>query len=178
MDMASEMTAPVGRRVRDIVREVVGDVASEELPLVDGLFRFDDVTVVRRLSGRSGRREPLGFGWGEVAVLVTPIVWLTVDQAAKKVGDVIAEGAVQRAMAVARGVFRRRPAAVTVAPLTREQIGQVHEQVLQAARDRRISERRATEIADAVVARLVLAEAGGPPEGPDTQADDGTPDQG
>ncbi|MFF8596662.1 hypothetical protein ACF061_35630 [Streptomyces sp. NPDC015220] len=178
MDMGSGMGTPVGRRVRDVVREVVGDVASDELPLVDGLFRFDDVTVVRRLSGRSRRREPLGFGWGEVAVLVTPVVWLTVDQTAKRVSDVIAEGTVRRTMDALRGVLRRRPAPVTVPPLTREQMWQVREQVLQAADERGLSERRAREIADAVVARLVLAEAGDPPRGPDASDDGSAPGEG
>ncbi|WP_405592817.1 hypothetical protein [Streptomyces sp. NBC_01092] len=171
------MTAPVGRSVRDVVREVVGDVASDELPLVDGLFQFDDGTVVRRLRGRGRRREPLGFGWGEIAILVTPVVWLTVDQAARRFSDVIAEGVVQRIMAGLRGVLRRRPAPVVVPPLTREQLGQVREQVLQAATERGLSERRAKEIADAVVARLVLAEAGDPPQQPDNPAGGSTPGQ-
>ncbi|MFE0250515.1 hypothetical protein [Streptomyces sp. NPDC059010] len=161
--------------MRDIVRDVVADVAVDELPLVDGLFRFDDATVVRRLSGRGRRREPLGFGWGEVMVLVTPVVWLTVDQAARRAADVIVEGSAQRTTAALRRVFRRRPAPVAVPPLTREQLAQVREQVLEAAGERGISERRAKEIADAVVARLALAGASDPPQEPDPPADGGAP---
>ncbi|WP_327691267.1 hypothetical protein OG870_21020 [Streptomyces sp. NBC_00461] len=164
--------------MRDVVREVVADVASDELPLVDGLFRFDDRTAVRRLSGRGRRREPLGFGWGEVAVLVTPVVWLTVDQVAKRFGEVIAEDAVQGTRAVAHRVFRRPPAPVVIPPLTREQMGQVRERVLQAAGERGISERRAKEIADAVVARLVLADTSDPPRDRDAPTDGSAPVQG
>ncbi|MCX4881700.1 hypothetical protein [Streptomyces sp. NBC_00847] len=164
--------------MRDVVRDVVADVASDELPLVDGLFRFDDRTAVRRLSGRGRRREPLGFGWGEVVVLVTPVVWLTVDQVAKRVGEVIAEDAARGTRAVVRRVFRRRPAPVVVPPLTREQMAQVRKDVLQAAGERGMSERRAKEIADAVVTRLVLAEASDPPRDRDAPTDGSAPVQG
>jgi hypothetical protein len=76
-----------GVRVRDVVRDVVVEVAEEELPIVDGLAGFDDAGALRRLRGRGRRREPLGFGLGEVAALVTPVVWLVVDEIARQVGD-------------------------------------------------------------------------------------------
>ncbi|MGW0513628.1 hypothetical protein ACWD1W_31050 [Streptomyces olivaceoviridis] len=41
---------------------------------------FDDATVVRRLGGRSRRSDTLGFGLGEVAALVTPVVWLALHR--------------------------------------------------------------------------------------------------
>src|SRR5437879_4790292 len=70
----TDMTGQV--RVRDVVREVVAEIAPTELALVDGLAQFDDATAVRRLRPRGGRREPLGFGLGEILALVTPVVWL------------------------------------------------------------------------------------------------------
>ncbi|MEK8143418.1 hypothetical protein NKH18_18810 [Streptomyces sp. M10(2022)] len=51
-------------RVRDLVRSVIAALAPEELPLVDGLRRFDDATVVRRLRGRAGAVSR----WGSASV--------------------------------------------------------------------------------------------------------------
>lgn len=146
-----------GTRVRDVVRGVVAEVAPEELPLLVGLARLDDATVVRRLGDR-GRREPLGFGLGEVAALVTPVVWLAVNQTAQQIMGAAVESATGRAKTRLRVLFRRPAEAVTVPPLTREQLADVRKAVLEMAAGRGLEEERATVIADAVVARLVMAE--------------------
>ncbi|MEV8529259.1 hypothetical protein AB0451_34815 [Streptomyces sp. NPDC052000] len=144
------MTGPSsGRdpRVLDLVRDVVAEVAPEELPLVVGLAGLDDATVVRRLDGR---REALGFS--EVAALVTPVVWLAVYQAAQRIVD----GAASRATSVLRKLFGRPPGPVTVPPLTREQLNDVRESVLEMGRQRGLGAERAMTVADAVEARLAL----------------------
>ncbi|MFD5121196.1 hypothetical protein [Streptomyces sp. NPDC058385] len=64
--------------MRDVVRDVVVQVAPDEIVLVEGLLLLDDASAVRRLSGR-GRQEPLGFGLAEAAALVTPVVRLVVN---------------------------------------------------------------------------------------------------
>lgn len=160
--MGSEAVSSGDAKVRDLVHGVVADLAPDELPLVEGLLRYDDRTVVLRLSGRSRVREPLGFGMGEVAVLVTPVVWLAVNQAAQRIADAAMGGATSRTMMVLRRVFRRPAAPVTIPPLTREQLGDVRRQVLATAKAQGLSDQRAERIADAVVARLVLAEPGTP----------------
>lgn len=142
--------------VRDVVRDVVVEVAEEELPIVDGLARLDDAGALRRLRRRGRRREPLGFGLGEVVALVTPVVWLVVDQVARQVSDAAVEGVTERAKAVLRRILRRPPAPVQVPPLTREQLAEVHRQVIETAVRRGLPEERATEIADAVHRRLTL----------------------
>ncbi|MEE1792576.1 hypothetical protein PUR28_17675 [Streptomyces sp. BE308] len=158
--MGSEAVRPDSRtdgtRVRDVVRDVVAEVAPEELPLVAGLVGVDDATAVRRLGGHSRRRETLGFGLGEVAVLVTPVVWLAVDQVAQRIVGASVDGAVGRAGSAMRKLFRR-PAVVTVPPLTREQLAEVRESVMETAAHRGLEKDRASTIADAVVARLALA---------------------
>ncbi len=169
--MGSEAVSSRDRRVRDLVHSVVEDLAPDELPLVEGLFRFNDAKVVLRLSGRSRVREPLGFGMGEIAVLVTPVVWLALNQAAQRIADKAMDGATSRTTPVLRRIFRRRAAPVTIPPLTREQLGDVRRLVLAAAKQQGVSDKRADQIADAVVARLVLAEPG-------TPVVDGTRDQG
>lgn len=151
--------------VRDVVRAVVAGVAPDELPVVDGLRRFDDATVVRRLGGSGERREPLGFGAGEIVLLVTPVVWPVLNELGQRLVTRTADAAEQGAGTVFRRLFRRRQAPVEVPPLTREQMAEVRQLVLVAAEKRRLSRRRAEEIADAVVAELALA-APSEPEAP------------
>ncbi|MER5639490.1 hypothetical protein ABT095_21340 [Kitasatospora sp. NPDC002227] len=151
-----------GTRVRDVVRDVVAEIAAEELPLVEGLTRLDDATVVRRLGRRRQRREPLGFGMGELASLATPVIWLAVNQAAQRFGETAADGAAKGAKAALRRILRRRAAPVVVPALTQAQLAEVHGQILASAAQRGLGETRALAIADAVVARLALTETVGP----------------
>ncbi|MEU0822438.1 hypothetical protein [Streptomyces mirabilis] len=158
-------------RVRDVVRDVVAEVAPEELPLVAGLAEFDDATVVRRLGGRGRRSQTLGFGLGEIATLVTPVLWLALDQATQRIVGTVVDGMVGRARSALRTLLRRPAGAVVVPPLTREQLADVRESVLEMAVQRGLEEERAVTIADAVVARLVLAEpedSGPEPTAPDS----------
>ncbi|WP_217144741.1 hypothetical protein [Streptomyces sp. AC627_RSS907] len=155
--------------MRDVVRRVIADQAPDELPLVDGLSALDDVTAVRRLSGRGQRSEPLGFGVGDIAVLITPVVWLALDQTARRLTDVVVDGAAQRSTTLLRRLFRRNREPATVPPLTRRQLAEVHRTVLDVAGQRGLPAERAEEIADKVVTALTLAE-------PDTPDDGATPD--
>lgn len=141
-------------KVRDVVREVVGRVAPEELPLVDGLARSDDATVVRRLSGRGRRREPLGFGLGEIVALVTPVVWLVLNEAAQRAAAAAVDGAGKGAKRFLRKVFRRPSPPVTLPALTPEQIAEVRGRLLEAAKKQGLDDDVAQEIVDTVVKRL------------------------
>ncbi|GAA2793533.1 hypothetical protein [Saccharopolyspora taberi] len=146
------------RRVRDVVRDVVEQVADEELPVVDGLSRFDDDTVVRRLGRRDRQRDPLGFGLGELAVMVTPVVWLVLDQVVKQVTETAVDSAATGTKNALRKLFgRKRGAAPEVPELTPEQLGEVRQRVLDAALHRGLPQEQAEEVADAVVARLAIA---------------------
>src|SRR5882724_2086715 len=113
------------RVVREVVRDVVAEVAPEELVIVDGLARFDDETVVRRLARSGRRRDPLGFGVGEVVDLATPVVWLVVNEAAKRAAGSAMNGTAKGIKSLLRKVFRGRAAPVTVPVLTSEQLGEV-----------------------------------------------------
>ncbi|MEK2479502.1 MULTISPECIES: hypothetical protein [Streptomyces] len=156
--MGSDAIPPVHGtvRVREVVREVVAEVAPEELAVVAGLARLDDATVVRRLERGGGRREPLGFGLGEIATMAAPVVWLVLDQTARQLGDAAANGAVTGARSLLRRVFRRRGPEVTVPALTPGQLAEVHRRVREMAAQRGFDEEPAEAIADAVVARLAL----------------------
>ncbi|MFJ7998833.1 hypothetical protein ACIQ7D_17055 [Streptomyces sp. NPDC096310] len=173
--MDSEAGLSGERRVRDLVREAVADLHPHELPLVDGLLDVDDATAVRRLRGQRSRREPLEFGIGEISVLITPVIWLTLDQAARRFADTAVEVTSQRSTELLRRLFRRSRPPVTMPPLTREQLAEVRCLVLECAEQRGLPAQRASEVADSVVARLVLAEPAAPAPGrPDNPAVTGT----
>lgn len=161
-------TARGGATVRDVVRDVMAEVAPEELPLVTALARFDDATVVRRLGRTGGRREPLGFGLGEVVAMAAPVVWLVLDEAGRRMADAVVDAAATRSRSVLRRALRRPSAPVALpAALTPEQLAEIRRRVVETALARGLGERRAETIADAVVARLVLPEAeDGAPEAP------------
>ena len=144
--------------VGDVVRDVVAEAAPEELPLVEALSRFDDETVVRRLTRRSQRREPLGFGLGEIAVLVTPVVWIVVEEAVRKLVDSAVAGVAKgpKARRLLRRLLRRRAAPLTVPPLTPEQIVEVQQRLLEIAAQNELELERAVMLADLVGARLSL----------------------
>lgn len=143
-------------RVSDVVRDVVAEAAPEELLLVEGLSRFDDETIVRRLTHRSRPREPLGFGLEEIAQLVHPVVWIAVVEAVRRIVDSAVAGVAKGPWARLRRRLRRRPAPLTVPPLTREQIVEVRQRVLELAAQNGMERERAVKLADLLVARLPL----------------------
>ncbi|WP_433412936.1 hypothetical protein ACQP1V_27210 [Microtetraspora malaysiensis] len=154
--------------VRDVVRDVVAELAPEELPLVDGLAAYDDSVVVRKLRRSGPRREPLGFSWGEVVGLMTPVVWLVLDQVAERLADAAVERAARKARGLRRWLRRgRRAAAATIPPLTEDQLAALRQDILDQLQ-RELEERTAEQIADAIVRRLARGADPGPagPEGP------------
>ncbi|MDH6579782.1 hypothetical protein [Kitasatospora sp. MAP5-34] len=140
-----------------IVTAVIARLAPAELPLAQSLHGLDPATALERLSSRPTRGEPLGFGLEEVGVLLTPAVWIVVDEAVRRVVDTAVERAGRSGLA-RRGFFRRRrtPVPVAVPALTPEQLASVEQCVLEAARQARLSPERGERIADGVVRRLVL----------------------
>lgn len=150
-----------GIRVRDVVRDIVVEFAEEERFLVAALERFDDAVVMRRLRRRRGRGAPLGFGLDQAATLVTPVVWLAVGEAARRIGASAGDGASAGLKGVLRKIARRKAPLVVVAPLTSEQLALVHRLAVETGTRRGLSEQRATAIADGVVTRLATGEIEG-----------------
>jgi hypothetical protein len=133
------------------------EVAPEELPVIDGLAAVDDTTAVQLLSKKAQRDEPLGFGVGELVVMVTPMVWVVVDEAARKLALAASDGVASGLRAVVKKIFRPRKTQLrTIAPLTPDQLAWVHKQVITAVLDRGFGQKRASVIADTVVSRLAL----------------------
>lgn len=154
-EMNSVVAEPVA--VRAVVRAVIREVAPEELPVIDGLSAVDDDTAVQLLNKKAQRDEPLGFGVGEVVVMVTPMVWVAVNEAARKLAAAAGDGAASGVRAVVKKIFRQRKTEHrTITPLTADQLAWVQQQVITAALDRGFGQKKASAIADAVISRLAL----------------------
>lgn len=140
---------------RDLVRDIVTEVAPHELTLLDGFASLDDAAVTRVLSRRRTPDDPVGFGVADAAALVVPVVWLVVDHVVRRGAEQAADGLLTKAKALLRRLLRR-PAAASrgVPPLTREQLGQVHALVVERAAAAGVDDTLGARLADAVVSRL------------------------
>lgn len=158
MALQGQAESAGGSLLRDVVAGVVEEVAPEERPLLDALSGFDDATALRRLTARDGRDQPLAFGVEATTALVTPVVWIAVDETVRRIIDSTVDRADKPKRARSRLFGRRRAAGpVTIPPLTTDQLKQVEQAVLEASSDAGISRKRSERIAHGVVRRLVLA---------------------
>jgi hypothetical protein len=145
-----------GLLVRDVVREIVSELAPHEVLLLDGLLLVDDDTALRRLSSRRDR-EPLGFGLGEAAALVTPLVWMALDEAARRIVSATVAAAGRRARGWLRRIGRRSTTPRVLPPLTPGQLEAVRLRVAQLGVESGMDDAAAEVLAERVVARLVLS---------------------
>lgn len=165
-----------GTAVRDVVRAVIAEVAPEELPVVDGLRRFDDDTVMARLANPRRGREPLGFGLQEMVCLATPVIWVALDESVRRIVGRTIDEAPTRWGRRLRRVFRRRTAPVTIPPLNADQVAEVRRRILELSAQAGMEAERAAVLADRVAVGLLLpADSPAPPDG--TDGDDGTGEQ-
>ncbi|MFE7931321.1 hypothetical protein ACFU6S_21815 [Streptomyces sp. NPDC057456] len=165
MTSPGELTPNPGTLRDDIVNAVVAKLAPEELPLVKALRGLDDAVTLRRLTGRPRHDEPLGFGVEVVGALLTPVLWIAVDEAVRRVVASTVEQPGQTRLWPFRR--RREPVPISVPSLTPGQLETVQQAVLAAAQQARLSSDRGERIADAVVRRLALAQPdGGQEESP------------
>ncbi|MFE2214671.1 hypothetical protein ACFW93_22330 [Streptomyces canus] len=161
---ATEGLTPCPGDLRDgIVHAVVTKLAPEELPMVEALHGLDDEAALRRLTGRHRREEPLGFGVEVVGALLTPVLWIAVDEAVRRVVSTGEQEARRRFVRLWPFGRRPDPVPIGVPALTRDQLESVERAVLAAAQQARLSSERGERIADAVVRRLALAQ---PDSGP------------
>jgi hypothetical protein len=147
---------------------VVERAAPEELPMVEGLGDLDDATVVTRLSRTGPRDERLGFGLEDLAVLVSPVLYIVLDQAVRKIVDDSLDGA-RRGLPGLLRRWRRQPPTPPVPELSAEQIAQIRDQVAALAKERGVPEDKIDRVGAAVTEVLsggVDADAGGSPGTP------------
>jgi hypothetical protein len=151
------------RAVRDVVGAAVASQVSHELPYFTWLARSGDSWVLWRLRHQRGRDEPLGFGFSEMAGLATPVVWITLNEAARQFGFSAGDGMFAGVRALLGRLLRRKPRPATIPPLTEEQRQEVRSMVREALLKKKLSNQRAEDIANAVYYELAVKPA--PPGG-------------
>ncbi|WP_157985264.1 hypothetical protein [Lentzea terrae] len=142
--------------VAEIVRDVVEQLAPEEMPVVNGLVALDPAVASRRLAKAGARQDPLGFGLGDLVVMITPVVWVVLEHVAGRLSDKAVDGVAARLWKR----FRRKtiPKAVEL-PLNAEQLGEVRRKALEAGARQGLTPELCAQIADAIIARLALGDA-------------------
>jgi hypothetical protein len=142
------------RAVRDIVRSVVASQASHELPYFTRLARCGDSWVLWRLRHQRGRSGPLEFGLSEMATLATPVVWITLNEAAHEFGSAAGDRMFAGVRALLCRLLRRKPRPAVIPPLTEEQRQKVRNAVRESLLKKKLSQQRADDIANAVYYEL------------------------
>jgi hypothetical protein len=135
----------------------VAEEAPPELPVADGLARLGDDSAVRRLGRRRRRGEPLEFGLGEVVPLVTPVLWIALDEAVRRGADDVADGLLAW---VLRRIFRRPAPPRAVGPFTQGQLQFLRKRARELALEYGHERKDAEALAERLVARIVLRQEG------------------
>lgn len=140
--------------IRELVRRVVANTAPDELSLLDALSDVDDATIVRRFRSRGRKRDPLAFGPADLVPLVTPVVWLAVEQAAQRFGENAADSASARLKSMLRRLFRRPPRPTMVPLFDNAQLVEVEAEVTRLSAEYELDPERAARIAARLVDEL------------------------
>ncbi|MGW7381715.1 hypothetical protein [Streptomyces sp. NPDC054794] len=146
--------------VRGIVSELVVEHVPHERELLENLQPLDDDGITRLFTRPEGD-ELLGFGVAEAASLITPVVWLVVNEFVTRGAGVAADGFFARI----RARFSRTPArgagvGADPMPLAPEQQKAVYQRVYSEARLRGLEDAAAKQLGEAVVARLAMGPSG------------------
>jgi hypothetical protein len=158
MDAREQLTV----QFDDVVRDVVAELAPEELPVVDGVLALRNRDSWSGRPRWGSRSEPLGFGWDGIGTLVTAIVFVALESLSEGATDSLVQrlkGWVKRRF----GKARKQPVELTFTP---EQLAAVYDTVREVARKYgEIDDEKSERIADALHRRLTLGIR--PPYDPD-----------
>ncbi|MBF9067268.1 hypothetical protein [Streptacidiphilus fuscans] len=148
-----------------LARDIVACIAPDELPVVAAYARQRPSLVARRLRSRRHRRDPLAFGIEASVGLVSPLVWLAVNEAVRRMGANAGEGVSKRLARAMRRLSRRKlgqsdqPPSPEVITFTREQLAVVHATAVKSAARHGVGSRKGAVMADTIVAALAIANA-------------------
>jgi hypothetical protein len=158
MDTAAERNL-----IRDVSRDVLAQLAPNELPLFTTISAawFADPQAAQKAS-RNGDAA-LGFGPDPFSVLFAPLVLQVVSELLPMLGNIAlkaTETVIGEEVSIAvRKMFRHgdADAPADAAPiLTSKELGEVHRHVIAAGKRLRIEPAQAQRLADAVVAQFVM----------------------
>ncbi|WCM53271.1 hypothetical protein OH720_09730 [Pseudomonas sp. WJP1] len=152
--------------VTDVAREVVSEIAPQEMPIFMAASRAYFNDPKKALHEIRSKDDALGFGMEALGVVVTPVVLHIISEvfafligvARKATEDGLAKEIPQLLKAMFKKYQGSQPDVPTV--LTREQIGLIHANVLLAAENLRLPPDKAKSLANAITTQLVLPNGG------------------
>ncbi|MFF5126028.1 hypothetical protein ACFY41_03700 [Streptomyces syringium] len=83
--------APDRALITEIARDVIEEIAREEVPMFSAVSQAYFADPHRAISGRGARQAPLGFGSGMVELILTPIVLAATAKAVECLAETILE---------------------------------------------------------------------------------------
>ena len=154
--------AEANELIASVARDVLADVAPQEIPIFPAVSRAYFADPDRALKRRHAGDTALGFGADALAVLMTPIllhilseVWDILIEAAKKaVTDGLAKEIPEALKAMFKGFGRS--AASMPSPLGKAQLELIRDSVLAEARKLQLPDDKIEAIANAVTAHLII----------------------
>ena len=151
--------------ITELSKNIVTEVAPEEIPLFDELVQeyFDDPTPPDPSESISD--DPLGFGLGETLVAITPaatamvsaVLSYVLTEAVKAVREESATAIKEKIKAVFTSEKPSGEAAQGMPALTRQQLEQVKKLARKQAKAFGVETAIANKLADALVGSLALA---------------------
>lgn len=144
----------------NVIRDVVGDIAPEELPLVAALAQLPPKEAGRRLARRTSRDDPLGFGMDDFVILVVPVIWAAVQEVVNHLATSAADGVVARIRVRLRRLFRRPEPLAPLPHFGPAELEEVRDQVRELAMQAGMERERAELLAYKVRDRLAATDSG------------------
>jgi hypothetical protein len=151
--------------VSDVARQMIKQIAPEELPLYRAQSQAYFANPAAALRGEASKDEMLGFGAGEVIIFLTPIALQVASQAVAILSEELKKASKEQSAPLIRAMVRRLlhgdarsdGPAQNPPSLTSEQLRRVREAALEEARRCRVSDDRANLLADAIAGRLAAS---------------------
>jgi hypothetical protein len=162
------------RLILEAARQVISDMAPEELPLLTPISVAYFANPEDTLRARQSKDKPLGFGVpGDVAQLVTPIALAVVMEVVAFLAEELRKSLKAEAPGVindlVRSMFKKLrrtepdaqqsaviPEQSSAPTLTRQQLIQVREMAVQKGRQLGLTAKRANLLADSLVGGLAV----------------------
>ena len=157
------MSAETDRLTAALARQVIGEIAPEELPLLDSVCRAWFTTKRSGRRRRRGHDAPLGFGPETAATILAPAVLAVCSEVARHLVDEVEQSIAGRVSKLAGHAvgwllsrFRTPRKAAPPAELTRDQLVRVRRLAFERGLELGLPRGRASVLADAITGSLAL----------------------
>lgn len=156
---------PINSLVSEISRNLISEVAPQELPLFratsEAYFKNPD----KVLTAKSGNDDILGFGTGEAMILLTPValaittkvINFLIEEVKRSAKEESANLVSETVKAFFKKFRQEKEEGNKIPPLSSEQLTRVQEIAIKEARRLKLSEKNVKLLANAIVGSLAVA---------------------